>query len=125
MRAKSQYRIADIVVMRHLNAVKYHYIFQFRRISYDRAPAYDCAAANKRAVTNLCFFVDNERAVQTCGRRNLRRFCNPDMLAAFFKTAAVQTISKLDNKVGDFSQYLPWIVGSLKESGSNRFVQIV
>ena len=63
MRTVAQYGIADVVKVRHLNAVKQHNVLELHGIPDNAVLSDNCVAADKGAVTHLSAAVDYARAL--------------------------------------------------------------
>ena len=81
--AVAQNAVAHVVVMRGLHAVKEDHVFQFHGIAHHAARAYQCAAADERAVPHLGFRTDDARCSQISRREHFCGFVNPYMLTDF------------------------------------------
>ena len=116
--------IAYIIIMRNLNIVTKNYILKLCRVSNHAAISHQSLSADKCAVTNLCIFTNNCRTIDTCGRCNLGRFCNPDVPLQMIIFISIQCFSQLYDEITNFRKYLPWIGFSLEKFSCNSLRHI-
>lgn len=93
--------IPDVIVMWYLYRVKNDIIFDLRGISDNRSFSNDCASADKCTVTDLGIFINNQRSVQTCRRRNGCTLCHPDIFSTFLINFRIKCRTELFNKIAD------------------------
>ena len=124
MRLKTEYGVSHVVVVRRLNVIEEHYIFQFTRVPYHSVFADDGTAADERAVPDFGPVVNDAGCADIGRRKDLGILRNPDALRRMLKLILRQSFAQLQNKRLDFVQNFPRIRLSLKEFCGNRFAEI-
>ena len=124
MSVESENTVAHIVVMRNLYLVEQNHILELRGIAHCRASSDDGAAADKRALPDSCFLIDNAGSADICAVKYLRTLCDPDILSSLFKPVLGELIAQSDNEIGDVSQNFPWICPAVEQFFRDRLVKI-
>ena len=124
MRLKTEDGVPHVVVVRRLNVIEEHYIFQFTGVPYHSVFADDGTAADERAVPDFGPVVNDAGRADIGRREDLGILRNPNALRRMLKLILRQSFAQLQNKRLDFVQDFPWIGLSLKEFCGNRFAEI-
>ena len=117
--------ISHIIVMRNLNIIKKNHVLQLRRIAYYCIGSDNYLSADKSAVANLRLRSDDYRPDNSCCRRNLGAFVNPDSLCRIHILIFRQGFSQLFHILPNMGQSLPGILKLLQQRFGHGVIQTV
>ena len=125
MGLEAQHTVSHIIIMRHLYFIEQNHVLKFRGIANYRAFTHNGIATDKGTVTDLRFFINDQRTVQAGGRSYLCVLCHPDILASFFINFFRQSLTQFQNEIVDSGKHLPGIFCLGEQICRNGLLQII
>ena len=105
----AQNRVAHVVVVGHLNAVKENDVFQFHGVAHHAAFANQSGATDESAVAHLGVGADDTGGAQVGGRHHLGGAVYPHLGLRLVILLRGQSTAQGENQLGDSLQCLPGI----------------
>ena len=121
----AQDAVAHIIVMGHLDLVKKDHVLELGGVAYDRLFADNGGTADKGALADLRFLINDAGAADISGIKYFGALCDPDILPALFEPVFGQGPAQLDDKIADAGQGLPGIRHVFEQICCDGLAQVV
>ena len=125
MRMDAQDTVAHIIVMGHLDQVEKDHVLKLGGVAYDRLFAHNGGTADKGALADLGFLINDAGAADVSRIKHFGALCHPDILPALLKSVFGQGPAQLNDKIADAGQGLPGIGHVFEQICCNGLAQVI